>query len=535
MKVMRYLAWMLAFLAVTSCLFDNDLSYPKISADILSFQVEDQTSVRIDNERREIHVELSESADLMRVKVLEITLSEGAALADGVPQYLDLTAPVDLTVKTYGETVWTIYATQPVIRYINVENQVGEAEFDVKNRSAVVYVSSSQSLSAVTILDMKLEREGSEVVSTTATITVGKQTVEQTLECVFPMTLECVMLRKFTVLSEGETVEWIVRVLNKEVAVEVTSVNAWARHAYVTALFDGKGDPYFEYRRSGEDVWTRVMDVAVTGTGVSSDFGDLVPETSYEVRLVNGEMMSDPETFVTEEASQVPNMSFDDWYSPDPSSAKAVWYPYAAGGIHAWDSANPGAATFIGSSTVPEESFVVKGRAAKLESKYAVIAFAAGNIYTGKFGKAVLSPVPGAELDWGMPFTTRPYSLKGYYAYAPKKIDNASDKYADKLGMMDNAQILVFLTDWEKPFLVSTSTETFVDIKNDPSIIAVGELVTDVDTQGKYVEFECVLEYRDDRKPKYIVAVACSSLYGDYFTGGQGSVMHVDEWEFTYR
>jgi hypothetical protein len=229
-----------------------------------------------------------------------------------------------LTVKTYGETVWTIYATQPVIRYINVENQVGEAEFDVMNRSAVVYVSSSQSLKAITILDMKLEREGSEVISTTATITVDKQPVEQTLECVFPMTLECVMLRKFTVLSEGETVEWIVRVLNKEVAVEVTSVNAWARHAYATALFDGKGDPYFEYRRSGEDVWTRVMDVAVTGTGVSSDFGDLVPETSYEVRLVNGEMMSAPVSFDTEAASQVPNMSFDDWYSPDPSSAKAV-------------------------------------------------------------------------------------------------------------------------------------------------------------------------------------------------------------------
>ena len=137
MKVMRYLAWMLAFLMVTSCLFDNDLSYPKISADILSFQVEGQTSVKIDNELHEIHVELSESADLMRVKVLDITLSEGAALADGVPQYLDLTAPVALTVKTYGETVWTIYATQPVIRYINVENQVGEAEFDVKNRCAV--------------------------------------------------------------------------------------------------------------------------------------------------------------------------------------------------------------------------------------------------------------------------------------------------------------------------------------------------------------------------------------------------------------
>ena len=148
----------------------------------------------------------------------------------------------------------------------------------------------------------------------------------------------------------------------------------------MTALFDGKGDPYFEYRRSGEDLWTKVMDVSVAGTGVSADFGDLSPETSYEVILVNGEMKSDPETFVTEKASQVPNMSFDDWYTPDPSSAKAIWYPYAAGGIQAWDSANPGAAAFIGSSTVPEESFVVKGKAAKLESKYAVIAFAAGNI-----------------------------------------------------------------------------------------------------------------------------------------------------------
>ena len=170
-----------------------------------------------------------------------------------------------------------------------------------------------------------------------------------------------------------------------------------------------------------------------------------------------------------------------------------------------------------------------------MESVYVFGKFAAGNIYTGQFGKAVITPVPGAELDWGVPFTTRPYSLKGYYAYAPKKIDNASDKYADKLGTTDNAQILVFLTDWEEPFRVSTSTETFVDLEKDPAIIALGEIVTDVDTQGKYVEFECVLEYRNDRKPKYIVAVACSSLYGDYFTGGQGSVMYVDECEFIFK
>jgi hypothetical protein len=37
------------------------------------------------------------------------------------------------------------------------------------------------------------------------------------------------------------------------------------------------------------------------------------------------------------------------------------------------------------------------------------------------------------------------------------------------------------------------------------------------------------------RKPKYIVVSACSSLYGDYFTGAQGSVMYIDNWEFIYK
>ena len=46
-----------------------------------------------------------------------------------------------------------------------------------------------------------------------------------------------------------------------------------------------------------------------------------------------------------------------------------------------------GAAGFIGSSTVPETEDVVKGTAARMESKYAAIAFAAGNLYIGKFGK----------------------------------------------------------------------------------------------------------------------------------------------------
>ena len=533
MRTLRLLSGVSTLLLAVSCLFDNDLSYPKASADILSFTVEGQTSVVIDAGLHEIRLELAESADLTKVKVTELTVSEGARIEGGIPAYLDLTRPVTLAVKTYEVTEWTVYADQPVLRYINVDNQVGEAEFNVPDRSAVVYVSGSQSLKSVTFLDMKLEKEGSEVVSTSASIIVDKQAVEETLECDFPMTLECVMLRKFTVLSDGEQIDWIVRVLNRDVPVEIKSVNAWAGHAYVTALFDGSGEPYFEYRRPEEESWIKVIGATIAGTGISADFGGLEPETVYEIRLVNGDVVSDAFAFTTEAALQVPNMNFDDWYASDPSSSKAVWYPYASGGVQAWDSANPGAATFIGSSTVPEETFVVKGKAARLESKYAVIAFAAGNIYTGRFGK--IAGV-GAELDWGYGFTSRPSALKGWYSYEPKAINKADKGKEDLIGQMDRCQIQVILADWDAPFRINTTKGKFVDIENDEHIIAFGRIETDESTEGEYKEFTIDLEYRTKtRKPKYVVISACASYLGDYFTGGVGSTLYVDEFEFLYE
>ena len=66
-------------------------------------------------------------------------------------------------------------------------------------------------------------------------------------------------------------------------------------------------------------------------------------------------------------------------------------------------------------------------------------------------------------------------------------------------------------------------------------IIARGTIESDADTGGEYVEFECPLVYNDNtRIPKYAVVIACASLYGDYFTGGVGSVLYVDEFEFVY-
>lgn len=43
------------------------------------------------------------------------------------------------------------------------------------------------------------------------------------------------------------------------------------------------------------------------------------------------------------------------------------------------------------------------------------------------------------------------------------------------------------------------------------------------------------LDYRDNtRLPKYIVMVASSSRYGDYFAGAVGSIMWIDDVELVY-
>ena len=171
-------------------------------------------------------------------------------------------------------------------------------------------------------------------------------------------------------------------------------------------------------------------------------------------------------------------------------------------------------------------------KAAQMESKNAVIAFAAGNLYIGKFGR--INGI-GAILDWGVEFSDKPMGLKGYYKYSPMTISHAKAPYLDLIGnALDKCQIQIFLTDWDEPFTVNTLAGQFVDLQNDPNIIAYGKLESD-ETVADYREFYIPLEYRDKtRTPKYIVISCCASYLGDYFTGGEGSKLLVDEFELVY-
>lgn len=319
------------------------------------------------------------------------------------------------------------------------------------------------------------------------------------------------------------------------VEVSTISTNPWAKFAYVYAQYNTESEPEgmgFEWRKAGESTWTPFSgELTREGTAYSARIGGLEPSTQYEVRAITAAEHSDDNimSFTTQAADQLPNFNFDSWYK----SGKE-WYANAdLGENYFWDSGNKGANTLSElNPTSPEETFVVSGKAARLESKYVVIAFAGGNIYSGSFG--AVSGL-GASINFGRPYTCRPTALHGWYSYAPKEINRTKAPYDNLKGTMDVAKIYVALTDWSAPFVVNTNTGTFFDV-NDPSVIAYGELEDGTGTSGEYREFTINLEYRDlERIPTHVLVVATASKYADYFTGGEGSLMYIDEFEFLFE
>lgn len=517
-KLITYLLIIISMAGLVSCI-ENDLSYPEAIAEFTSFSVEGQKEVKIDKENRRIEIVMGETADMSNVKVTGYSCSDMTEIIGGMPEYLDLRDSLTFVLRIYEDFEWTIKAEQPIERYIRCDNQIGDAIIDAKSRIAYVYVNESQSLMNVRFKEMKLEPEGSVITLTTGFVAEAGESVPKTERCVFPMTLDCVILRYFYVEYQGQEVRWTVKVLQKALSVSMESANAWAYSAGLKGMTNGTGTPVFEYKKAADADWTQLGNVNVQGSEIKAVLTGLEPGAEYMVRLTNGIETSDEMSFKTEMADELANLNFDGW-------SKSDKYPNPEG-INIWDSANSSGAAV----TTSPSTDAINGYAARLESVSAFGMLAAGNIFTGSFvGLAGL----GAELDWGSPFTARPLAVKGYYKYSPKVIDKAKDPYKDQLGKSDQCQILVFLADWDEPFRVNTNKQQFVDLENDPGIIALGQ-INSSKVDSDYVSFTMPLVYRSStRIPKYIVVTGASSRYGDYFTGGRGSVLLIDEFELIY-
>lgn len=343
------------------------------------------------------------------------------------------------------------------------------------------------------------------------------------------------------------------------------SANAWAKFAYLNAedVTATAGTDItslkFQYRKQGTQDWTDAAATLVSET-YSGKTEALEALTTYECRMVNedGSFVTSPITFVTEEATELYNGGFDNWAYGTGDYTK-TWFAdfaqkqegsnYVAGfNSSFWDSGNIGTSTGTAASfgaknpTAPEETIVHTpgGKAAKLQSIYVVIQFAAGNIYTGNYQETILNPM-GARINWGQPFTSRPTALHGWIQYSPGTVnrgknENLPDDATLHLDDTDQNAIYIALSDKGSQYEIKNGEKKFIDFDNDPNIIAYGELPQGecIKTDG-WKEVNIPLVYRAiDRKPTHIIIVFSASKYGDYFVGSDKSVMYVDDFELIY-
>lgn len=318
---------------------------------------------------------------------------------------------------------------------------------------------------------------------------------------------------------------------------EVEEGNVWSSFANVSAEYKTESEPAgmtFQYRKTGDADWTvfPADQLVKEGRKFSAKIAGLEPGTGYEVWAITDAEQNEANiaSFVTEEETQLPNFNFDSW-SDNGHSANAE-------GTSFWDSGNEGASTLNKYPTSQETGYVKAGSAVKMVSQFVGLGslgkFAGGNIYSGAYVET--HGMSGASIDFGRPYTSRPSKLHGWYSYAPVVIDYAEGIHGDKKGELDVGKIYVALMS-SGPFRVNNSTDpkTLFDPSAD-NVIAYGELNLDQSTGSEYKEFTIELDYRyEDVRPTYVLVVATASAYADYFTGGNGSILYIDEFEFIFE
>lgn len=510
-----------SYMAITlsSCI-KNDIPYPVVRLSITGFAVDGQIGETvINNEDRTVTVSLLDSVDINNVLVTHFTYSEDARTDLAENMKIDLSVPKKVVLSLYKDYEWTIIANQEVERKFSVKNQVGQPVFDVKNRQAIVYVNKKTLLNKITVKDLKLGPISSVV--TPDFTTLKDFTSEQ----------------KVNVTFKGNTEEWTLYAFITDKVVFTTSADGWTNVAWLYG--EGQEDMQngFEIREASATEWVRVDQSLVKQEGVA--FFACVPHlkanTEYVCRAVAGtEDYGDEIAFATTEAIPLEGGTFDDW-----NQEGKVWNPWAKGGTPFWDTGNKGATTLGDSNSAPTDdiwSGKSSGKAAMLESKFVGIGtagkLAAGNLFVGKY---VATDGTNGILDFGQPFEAYPTRLRGYYKYMPTTIDNASNEYAYLKGVSDTCSIFIAIGDWDSPMEIRTNPNSrkLFD-KNDKKVIAYGELVSGTPV-AVYKEFTIDLKYRaTNRKPTYIILVCSASKYGDFFTGGSGSVLYVDEFSLEY-
>ena len=391
---------------------------------------------------------------------------------------------------------------------------------DVNSRNVIIYVGSDQDLSDIQINKLNLGGEYGKV--TPDPTTVHDFTKSQT----------------FYAARHGEDTwqEWNVFVYQTEEGGSTGSSDVFAMVSRATVkgnVQSGK-TPTIEYCKQGTSDWNTVpsANVNVSGTSFTATLTGLSGSTTYSYRVTVDGVAGSEQSFTTAPATPLTDGSFDNWSSTAATNG-TLWQPWTTTSF--WDTGNKGATTIADSNSTPTtETCNGSGKAASLETRWVVMKLAAGNIFTGSYVK---TDGTNGVLSFGRSFTTFPTKLRINYKYTSATIDKIGEDALEYLkGKPDSCHIYIALTDWDQPLEIRTRpSERQLFDKNDSHVIAYAEYISG-NSDSQYQQKDLVLDYRyDNRTPKYILIVASASKYGDYFTGGVGSKLLIDNFELIYE
>ncbi len=511
---------MLVLGMVTYSCLKNDIPYPRIQANFTYISAVGQNrTASIDSANRLATLYFPEDANIYEVRIDSFELTPKAYVVDCNldSAVLDLSSTFYLTLGLYQNYQWRIQASQPIERYFTVEGQIGTSTIDVPGRRVVATISSAVDLSAVRVLTCKLGPTSS---------VMSPEIAGKLVDFSHPFVIR--------IENYGHYEDWTIYLVQTEASVETVRVDAWTKVAWVYGQAQADRSNGVQYRIHGDTEW-----IEAPASWITHDGGDfwaclrgLTPLTTYDARATSDDEMGESITFTTGQVQQVPNSDFDQWWLDG-----KVWNPWPEGGEQYWDTGNKGATTLGSSNSAPTDDTVTgTGQAARLETKFVGIGvigkLAAGNIFVGYY---VRTDGTNGVLSFGKPFTQRPTKLKGYMKYTTAPISSTTTGYEDLKGRPDTCIIWCSLIDTAEPFEIRTNPSNRQLFDPDGSyVVAYGKLQAGYDVEA-YVPFEIPLEYKaTDRVPTYILITASASKYGDYFTGGNGAVLYIDDFELEY-
>ncbi|MBQ2521957.1 MAG: PCMD domain-containing protein [Bacteroidales bacterium] len=522
-----FIACAILLLPLCGCI-QNDIPLPYQPASFTAVEAEGALAVDIDDVTRTVTLEMDEVCDLSAVKITGVAFNYPNTVSS-VPLQgtFDLRTPLSFTLRTYQDYDWKICATQDIERWFSVQGQIGETVIDPATRRIYLKVSKSTPLTRVTLKSLKLgPRE----------ISVHSLDVGTLYDLSGPL--------KVFVSWRDVREEWTIYAEQSDLSVELSDVSPRARNCYLRADAPAERHNGFRWRAAGSEEWIEAEEIETAGGSFIACIEGLEPLSTYECLAYSDEEETGIQEFTTGAETQVPNAGFEE-FSHAESQSYYSWY--GEGASKWWDSGNIGS-TMAGAAnaiSIPDTEDFREGKAsAMLVSRYVIVKFAAGNIFSGSFGQ--LQGTTGATVNFGRPFTDRPRAVRVWIKYICGTVDcfgGAPEGDPIHLGAPDNGQIYVALGDWdyriygglpESPVCINTSDKSTFFKPDAPAVIAYGAHVMDASTQG-WVEVEFPLAYRDNfRLPTHIIISAASSRLGDYFTGSSESRMWIDDFRLIY-